>query len=200
MRTRTGLGLVLALLLALPAAGCARNAGADDGVATAGGAKPDASASGGNAPRDPKDDQEQFLRFAQCMRDHGIPMDDPDFEGGGVRIAIPDGTDRSKVEAAQEQCKQYMPNGGQPQRVSAEDQEKMRQFSECMREHGITNFPDPSEEGGLMIDGDKLGIDPQSQQFKDAQKGCEQYQPKPPGGAGGEGGKTQHVENGGPAA
>jgi hypothetical protein len=61
-----------------------------------------------------KADQEKFLKFAQCMRDHGIPMEDPKFEGGGVRLSI--GGDKgqprlddAKVEAAQKACQSNLP-------------------------------------------------------------------------------------------
>jgi hypothetical protein len=204
MRFRTG--LAAALLLLLPVAGCARGQNGGDGVASASTAKPSASASASaSGPHDPKDDQEAFLKYAQCMRDHGIPMDDPNFEGNGISMSIPEGTDKAKVDAANSECKQFMPNGGQPEKLDPAQLEKLRKFSECMREHGIKDFPDPSEEGGLMIDGDKVGIDPQSQQFKDAEHACEQYQPRPPGGEGADGGDggaqtQQHVENGGGSA
>ncbi|MGI5236561.1 hypothetical protein [Dactylosporangium sp. CA-139066] len=201
MRFRTG--LAAALLMLLPVAGCARGPGGDDGVASASTAKPSASATD-SAPHNPKDDQESSLRYAQCMRDHGIPMDDPNFEGNGISIMIPEGTDKSKVDAANAECKQYMPNGGQPPKLDPAQAEQLRKFSQCMRDHGIKDFPDPQDNGGLMIDGDKLGIDPRSQPFKDAEKACEQYQPKPKGGEGAEGGdgpQTQeHAENGGATA
>jgi hypothetical protein len=195
MRLRTG--LAVALLMLLPVAGCARGPDGGDGVASATTAKPSASATG-SASHDPKNDEEMFLKYAQCMRDHGVPMDDPNIEGGGVNITIPQGTDKSKVDAANQECKQYMPNAGQPQKPDPAAAEQMRKFAQCMRDHGITNFPDPQEDGGLMIDSDKLGIDPMSQPFKDAQNACSQYQPKPPGGGGDGGPMTQeHNENGG---
>jgi hypothetical protein len=194
MRVRTS--LALGLLLVLTAAGCAKGTGGDDGVASASGATPAASASASSGSRNPKDDQEQFLKFAQCMRDHGVPMEDPQFDGGGISLMIPEGTDKSKVDAAQAECKQYMPNGGEPPKLDAAQQEQMRKFAQCMRDNGISNFPDPSEEGGFQIDGDKLGIDPKSEQFKAAEQACKQFQPK---GEGGEGGEHTSTNEGGGA-
>jgi hypothetical protein len=44
-------------------------------------------------------------------------------------------------------------------------------FSQCMRAHGVTNFPDPSGGGGgLNIAG--TGINPQSPSFRTAQAAC----------------------------
>ncbi|MEU7872656.1 hypothetical protein [Dactylosporangium sp. NPDC049140] len=197
MRIRTG--LALGLLLLFTAAGCGKATGGDNGVATAGDGKasPTATASSGTGNRDPKADQEAFLRFAQCMRDHGVPMDDPQFDGGGISLMIPEGTDKSKVDAAQAECKQYMPNGGEPPKLSPEQQERMRKYAQCMRDQGITNFPDPNEDGGFQIDGDKLGVDPRGEQMKAAEKACEQYDMGPRTGAGGGGddGGEKSTEN-----
>src|SRR3954453_11855424 len=199
MRIRTS--LALGLLLVLTAAGCARSPGADDGVASAGGPAPAASASSSSSPHDPQQDQEQFLKFAQCMRDHGVPMDDPQFDGGGISLSMPEGTDKSKVDAAQAECKQYMPNGGQPPKLDAAHQEQMRKFAQCMRDQGISNFADPSEDGGFIIDRDKIGIGPQSDKFKAAEKASKQYRSMG-GGQGGAGdtGEGQHTTNGGGGA
>src|SRR3954453_6899916 len=111
MRVRTS--LALGLLLVLTAAGCAKGTGGDDGVASAGGGTPAASASASSGPRNPQADQEQFLKFAQCMRDHGVPMEDPQFDGGGISLMIPEGTDKAKVDAAQAGGRRHIPNGGE---------------------------------------------------------------------------------------
>ena len=36
---------------------------------------------------DPKE-QDRALKFAQCMRDHGVDMPDPDFSAGGIRVTV----------------------------------------------------------------------------------------------------------------
>ena len=72
--------------------------------------------SGGDGKGKPlaKADQEKFLKFAQCMRDHGIPMEDPKFEGGGVRLGIKGDRNSPRladkvVEAAQKACESNLP-------------------------------------------------------------------------------------------
>jgi hypothetical protein len=51
-------------------------------------------------------------------------------------------------------------------------------FSQCMRAHGLTNFPDPSTRGGgIQIGGPGSGIDPRSPVFQAAQKACARYAP-----------------------
>jgi hypothetical protein len=43
-------------------------------------------------------------------------------------------------------------------------------FSECMRSHGVSSFPDPSGGGGINIQG--TGLNPFSPSFKGAQATC----------------------------
>jgi hypothetical protein len=50
-------------------------------------------------------------KFAQCMRDHGIPMADPDTSGGGVRITVSPGTgqpDPTQMQQAQTACQHFL--------------------------------------------------------------------------------------------
>ena len=70
-----------------------------------------------NATMDPEL-ADQLLEFAQCMRDHGIDMPDPQFNGGGVTVQIggPDGEgidpQSDEFQAAQEACGDALPGGG----------------------------------------------------------------------------------------
>jgi hypothetical protein len=179
---RTLHGIALAVLLALAVGGCGRG-GHDPGVATAGGGATGSARPTARASHDPATDQQAMLRFSQCMRENGVPnFPDPVFgDNGGMSINVPAGTDRATVDAAQQKCKQYLPDGGQPERPDPQGLERMRQFAQCMREHGVPDFPDPSENAAIQIDGDKIGIDPQSSEFKAAEQACAQYQPGPGG-------------------
>jgi hypothetical protein len=50
-------------------------------------------------------------------------------------------------------------------------------FSNCMRAHGVSNFPDPTAGGGLkLVPGS--GPNPQSPSFQSAQKACSKYAPR----------------------
>lgn len=174
--------LVLGLLLALSAAGCGGGGGGDQ-VATAGGTAPDPSAS---AKQDNREDRDAILQYAKCMRENGVPdFPDPEFGEGGIGLTIPDGADKAKVDAAQEKCKQYLPNGGQPTKVDPAQLEKMREYAKCIRENGVPNFPDPSEEGGIALDMDKLGLSgPDDPKLKAAEEKCRSIMPGGgPGGA-----------------
>lgn len=194
MRTRT-VGL-LALVLALGPAACARTGGNDPQVASAQTAKPKASASASTAATD---DPDAPLKFAQCMRAHGISWF-PDPNSGKTSIMIPKGQDHTKFEAAQEACKQYMPNGGDRPTPSAEQLEATRNMAKCMRANGIPNFPDPAPDGSISIDPKKLGTSPGDPVWKKAEKACEQYAPNGSGqqqqGSSNSGGGTTNMGQG----
>jgi hypothetical protein len=68
---------------------------------------------------------------------------------------------------------------------SATDREKAVKFAECMRENGVTEFPDPSGSGELTIDGVVNGssIDPDGPVWQGAIDTCKDLQP--PGFTGG---------------
>ena len=180
---RTLLALIAALALL---SGCAGDKDKGDDVASAGEGKASASADANSG-----DIAEQSAKFASCMRENGVDMPDPQVDGdgkvafGGPQEANGEPADREKTQAAHEKCKQYLPNGGEPPKLSTEELDQMRKFSQCMRENGFPDFPDPQADGGIRIDsteGDgKKVMDPESQEWKDAHAKCEQYMPARPG-------------------
>jgi hypothetical protein len=55
---------------------------------------------------------------------------------------------------------------------------KQLAFAQCMRSHGVPNFPDPSgNTGGLAVAKGSSGINPQSAQFQAAQQTCRHLLP-----------------------
>jgi hypothetical protein len=159
-------------LILLAATGCDTPRSGDDVASASGSAR---ASGGGKVP--PRGDA---LKFAQCMRDNGVPdFRDPGDEGGAL---VPEGTDPKAVEAAQQKCKQYLPDGGQPPNVSAEDIERSRRFAQCMRDNGVPDFPDPQADGG----GQQLqGVDTSLDSFRSAQQKCDTLLPRPTGPAAG---------------
>jgi hypothetical protein len=103
---------------------------------------------GGNATQ--ASDHEKQLAFARCMRDNGVDMPDPKPIGdGGLAVAAGSAADANDpaFNAALEKCRSKLPNGGQPRPLTPEQREKQLAFAKCMRENGITDFPDPPAEG-----------------------------------------------------
>jgi hypothetical protein len=134
-------GLLAVLLLAV--AGC----GGDDkggGVASLGGSDSATSTTNASASAGGGYDLRQALVFTRCMRQHGYDMPDPQIEGNNVGLQLPnyEGQRAPKFQAAWQACRRYAPNGGQPERPSAEERQQALAFARCMRQHGI-NMPDP---------------------------------------------------------
>ncbi|TYB42889.1 hypothetical protein [Actinomadura chibensis] len=67
---------------------------------------------GGKLPdmKDPKK-RDQYVEFAQCMREHGVDMPDPGPDG---KIRLPsEGVDRGAVEKARKACQGSLPGAGE---------------------------------------------------------------------------------------
>jgi hypothetical protein len=157
-----------------------------------------AGASNGSTAGDP-------TKFSACMRSHGVPnFPDPDSKG---RILITSGVDANghktgvdtnspQFARARNACQKFQPNGGRPSAAQqAQEQQAMLKFAHCMRSHGVPNFPDPKA-GGQLVLGNKSGVDPNTPQFRAAQKTCQKLvpggpvvapPPAPPGGGSGSG-------------
>jgi hypothetical protein len=130
----------------------------------------------------------QGLKFAACMRANGVPnFPDPSGGGGGIQIPIGSGINPAApaFQGAQKACRKLMPGGGPPPPATAQDKERMVQLSECMRAHGVPDFPDPvsappSNPNEASIAFGRPGlfivvpntIDPRSPAFKQAGKTC----------------------------
>ena len=69
-------------------------------------------------------------------------------------------------------------NGGAGN-ANAANQGKAVKFAECMRDNGVSEFPDPEPSGGLTIDGVVNGssLDPSSAAWENAMAACEDLQP-----------------------
>ena len=88
----------------------------------------------------------QLLTFAVCMRSHGVPSF-PDPSGRGIHIGPGSGIDPSSpaFKGAQSACRRLLPGGGPGnQHPTAQQIDMARQISECMRQHGVNGFPDPT--------------------------------------------------------
>jgi len=122
----------------------------------------------------------QELAYAACMRAHGdVSFPDPNSAGAfGTPNSRPN-DDTPQYASANRTCGHLLPSGGFPPAVLAILSSELLKFAQCMRAHGLTNFPDPivnSHELGFKISID-LGIDPRSPQFQAAQKACRSFLP-----------------------
>jgi hypothetical protein len=61
------------------------------------------------SPEEEAELQDAFLEYAQCMRDHGIDMPDPEFSDGGVAIGGGDADPNSEAfQEADEACNHFL--------------------------------------------------------------------------------------------
>ena len=174
---------VVVIALALVAAACGGSAG--PGVAGVGAATPSpgASSSGGSGSG-------SVLAFAACMRSHGVKdFPDPNAQGElQINSKGPDSDlnpDNPTFRAAQQACQSLMPKPSAAQQAQAQAQ--ALKFSECMRTHGITDFPDPTLSNGhigiaIRANGPASDLNPDNPQFEAAQKACQSLLPGRAGG------------------
>jgi hypothetical protein len=159
--------------IGLLTAACSSGSGSP-GVASLGssngsGAAPSSSSTKGSA-----------IAYSQCMRSHGVKdFPDPNSKGQ-IQLEAHPGSDLSPdspvFKAAQQACKSLEPTGSPEQQANA--RASMLKFAQCMRDHGIKDFPDPSADGRMQISAAPGGdLDPNSAQFKAAQQACKKYQP-----------------------
>jgi hypothetical protein len=99
--------------------------------------------------------REQAMRFAACMRSNGVSeFPDPDASGALTIDEIANGSSVDVNSAAFVQaigaCKDLEPPGFTGQRRSTKEQEAALEFARCVRDNGVTDFPDPTPDGPLI--------------------------------------------------
>jgi hypothetical protein len=152
-----GLKALPPLMLALVLTGC----GTDDGggqVASAGGDKKQTA-----SPTVSMDREQMGVKYAQCMRENGIEMPDPE-PGKGIELRVDKSVDRAKLQKARETCQQYNPQSDGSAATDPQVAERARKFAECMRANKVEEFADPQPgQPGVRID-NKVQQDPDFQQ------------------------------------
>jgi hypothetical protein len=159
-------------------------------VAAIAGALAIGACGGGGGSGSAKSDQDKAfagaLKFAKCMREHGVDVPDPKRgANGGIKITAQAGTksagkDNAKMQAARKACQKYLKAGG-GKAPSAAEQAKakaaMLAYTRCMREQGV-KIPDPqfTSDGGIL---NKIGgpgqTNSRSPTFRAADKACHKY-------------------------
>ncbi|WP_405148424.1 hypothetical protein OG589_11030 [Sphaerisporangium sp. NBC_01403] len=146
MRYRIPLALALSsVALALIAASCAahgqgQKAAAQPQLATAVAGAGSAATSG----QQDKAYQEGMIKYAKCMRDHGVDMPDPK-PGQAIAAAKPDATTEKAIKA----CAKLMPASpdmGDPEEMY----QRQVKLARCMREKGV-DIADPKPGEGIAL-------------------------------------------------
>jgi len=136
----------------------------------------------------------KLVAYSRCMRSHGVPnFPDPSTSGGRVDLRIDPNTgvdpNSPQFRTAQQDCRKLRPGPGSmtPQQLAQFEQGELK-IVECVRAHGITNFPEPNSQGWVDLTG--TGIEADSAQVQSALNACRKNgqglmmeNGAPPGGA-----------------
>jgi hypothetical protein len=96
-------------------------------------------------------------RYAACMRQHGVPVPDPQVsnQGGSQRIRqVVHVSNSPAFKAAQKACAGILPGpqNENPTQIAQQRHQRalgLLSFARCMRSHGVTSFPDPDAQGQI---------------------------------------------------
>jgi hypothetical protein len=118
------------------------------------------------------------LAYSQCMRAHGITkFPDPNSQGGlSLRAGPGTGIDPNspQFKAADQACRKLMPGSNLSPAQRAANQAREIRYSQCMRAHGLPDFPDPNSQGGIAIKGQPgSDLDPNNPRFRAASSACQ---------------------------
>lgn len=142
----------------------------------------------GSSPSSPGTDQSsrhpapQAFRYAACIREHGVrDFPDPQVKttpggnGVGIRQAVPASVGLSpKFKTAQKACRGIMPAPGTGAQAHAgPSKEVLLAFARCLRNHRVSDFPDPNAQGQLTLQMmSAAGVDLKAPFFLRAAKSC----------------------------
>lgn len=104
--------------------------------------------------------QDQAVQFAQCMRDNGVAQfPDPDASGDLTIDGVVNGssldTESARWKAAIDACRDLQPAGFTGHTRNAQQQDEALAFAQCIREHGVKDFPDPAK-GDPLVDTNRI--------------------------------------------
>jgi hypothetical protein len=145
--TKTNLSVTMLVSTSLLFAGCGGGSPSNGGIAHLDSNTESNTATGEGATNSGSGSPEAAaLAFANCMRSHGVPHFPDPKAGGGFLFRTSAGVDPSSpaFNAAQAKCKQFLPAGpGSGPPPSAQTVTHYLKVAQCMRRHGISEFPDP---------------------------------------------------------
>jgi hypothetical protein len=149
--TRRRRPLAALALIAMVASISACGSTAPAGTSSASNKTPAGSGSGAGNTTASK--REKSVKFAECVRAHGVPhFPDPDASGNfnfGVDVSA------AVFTAAVNACKALQPPGSLSAKRSSTQQSAALRFAQCVRANGVPDFPDPAN-GQPLIDTERI--------------------------------------------
>jgi hypothetical protein len=116
----------------------------------------------------------QEVRYADCMRSHGVSNFPDPSPGGGFNVrALGAEAQAPAFVSAQSACAKLQPGGPAPLRISGEQLYQMAAKARCIRQHGFSNLPEPTlVDGGAGTTNPPTGWNPEAPAAVKARKAC----------------------------
>jgi hypothetical protein len=141
---------------------------------------PSGSPNAGGAANSPS-----AVSYSQCMRSHGVPSyPDPNSSGQLTKMTPANesqlGVSDSQFNAAQTACQHLWPYHAPSQAQQRQQLADDLKFAQCMRSHGLPNFPDPTNSGGrveFVFSVSRDGFNPHSPQILAKAHECQHLLP-----------------------
>lgn len=130
------------------------------------------------APHSTSSAYAKALAYAQCIRSHGVPdFPDPTISDGNIGLGVGNnaGVSQSVLQAAENACQSLNPAHPLTGAQQAQNTAQALKWAQCIREHGLPDFPDPSGDGSFSL---PSGFNPQSATFQAAQNACQSVRPR----------------------
>jgi hypothetical protein len=132
-------------------------------------------------------------QVAQCFRDNGVP-NFPDPLIDNHQLVLPDGAEEQMeaqypqqvLEHVQQACQSLFDqlpesairgegSSGDADEPGPQDVDALRQWAQCVREHGFPEWPDPKADGSFPLRGTPLEAEGKSDRLIQAAQACQQY-------------------------
>ncbi len=143
---------------------------------------PSSTGSGGSPNAGGSTNSPSAVNASRCIRSHGVP-DFPDPTSSGQipkETAQQLGVSDSVLQAAQRACQDLWPYQAPSQVQQRQQLTDDLKFAQCMRSHGVPNFPDPTSSDGrveFVISVSRDGFDPHSPQILAKAHECQHVLP-----------------------
>jgi hypothetical protein len=113
------------------------------------------SGSGGTGNNSTATARAKAVKFAECMRTNGVSgFPDPNASGQLTIDAVANGssvdTNSAAFKQAMSACKDLEPPGFTGPKVTPQLRTARLAFAQCVRDHGVPDFPDPTPNGPLI--------------------------------------------------
>jgi hypothetical protein len=98
-----------------------------------------------------------LLKYAQCMRSHGVPNFPDPSPSGGLVVPNDINVQSPAFKAAQQACGKLAQPASGAGGPSESRELQLLELAKCMRSHGVPNFPDPTTSPPPPSSGNVIG-------------------------------------------